>query len=362
MKYKREPNFVHGQSRFVGVILINLGTPESLSVSSIRMYLREFLSDSRIVELPSWIWKLVLNLLVLPFRPRSLIGKYSKIWLPEGSPLRVYSSYQSEQLNRLFSRYRQFIHVRHVMRYGKPSLEEAYDELRNLGCDRFLFFPLYPQYSSSTTGSAYDYFFSLLKKCRYIPEIKLVHHFHNHKAYINAMALHIKDFWSRNTVTEKLIFSFHGIPKSSWKSGDPYPCHCYQTAKLIADALGLSEDQYTVCFQSRFGRNPWVEPYTIDVIKNMARSGNKELTIVSPSFVSDCLETLEEIDVELRKSFLSNGGEALYVVPSLNDSCFWIYALEKIISEQLGAWLIPPSAEELECIRMRAMTAHDSDE
>ncbi|WP_092483393.1 ferrochelatase [Candidatus Ichthyocystis hellenicum] len=362
MKYKHESIFVHGQSRFIGVILVNLGTPAELSVASIRSYLQEFLSDSRVIEMPSWVWNIILRTVVLPFRPRALLSKYSKIWLSEGSPLRVHTLYQAKNLQKVFDQSQSFVRVRYAMRYGSPSLEEVYDELRDLGCDRFLLFPLYPQYASSTTGSVYDAFFSILGKCRYIPEIKLIHHFHTHKAYIDAMAVHIRDFWSRNAITDKLLFSFHGIPRISWTSGDPYPCYCHQTARLIAEELNLSKDQYEVCFQSRFGRANWVEPYTVNVIKKMASSGHKKITVVSPSFVSDCLETLEEISIELRDVFFSYGGEEFYVVPSLNDSHFWISALEKIVSEQLGTWLIPDSAEELECVKRRAMIAHDSHE
>lgn len=333
--------FKHTQGEAVGVLLINLGTPTAPSARALRRYLREFLSDTRVVELPRWKWWPILYLFVLTTRPRRSAALYRSIWWPEGSPLLAIGRRQAEGLERrLRQKLEGPLHVRLAMRYGRPSIQEGLRELSGLGCRRILLFPLYPQYASATTGSSLEAAFSELASWRWVPEVRTVGSYHDHPAYIRALANAIRESWQQEPPAERMLFSFHGIPLASFLAGDPYFCHCQKTARLVAAELGLAADRWEVAFQSRFGRDPWLEPATIDVVQEWGRQGLASLDVVCPGFAADCLETLEEIAITNREAFLHAGGSRFRYIPALNDRPEHLDALAAIAGEHLNGWRV----------------------
>lgn len=352
------PAFTHAQREAVGVLLINLGTPTNPTPKALRRYLREFLSDRRVVELPRWTWWPILNLFVLTTRPRRSAALYRRIWWPEGSPLLVISRRQAEGLE---ARLRQTtgvpLAVRLAMRYGSPSIREGLRELAAAGCRRILLFPLYPQYASATTGSSLEAAFRELASWRWVPEVRTVNSYHDHPAYIRAVATSIRERWQQEGEPEKLLFSFHGIPQKAFLAGDPYFCHCQKTARLVAAELGLSEDRWEVAFQSKFGRDPWLEPATIDVVQEWGRQGLASLDVVCPGFAADCLETLEEIAITNREAFHRAGGGRFRYIPALNDRPEHLAALAAIATEHVSGWRVADPEERVQ--RFRAfLVAH----
>ncbi len=357
MPYSPEPPFQHGQPTRVGVLLINLGTPEAPTPRAVRRYLKEFLWDPRVVELPRPLWWLILNGFVLPLRPRRSAQRYAQVWTPEGSPLRLHTERQAKLLlGFLGERIKPAPVVEYAMRYGHPPVAQALEQLKARGCDRVLIVPLYPQYSASTTASAFDAVFSAAKSMRNVPALRLVKHFHDHPRYIAALAGRVRDYWQQHGQGELLLMSFHGVPRSALDKGDPYHCECQKTGRLLAEALGLKPGEYRVTFQSRFGRAEWLKPYTADTLVALGRARTRRVDVICPGFVADCLETLEEIAIEGKALFLGAGGGEFHYIPALNERPDWIQALAELAESQLQGWLgVEPAAEALQRSRERAL-------
>lgn len=352
-----EPIYQHGTQMRTGVLLINLGTPDAPTANALRPYLKEFLSNPRIIEIPKWIWWPILHGIILNFRPKKSAEKYAQIWMPEGSPLKVYTERQTDLLrNALEKRTSPAPMVEYAMNIGSPSVADVMQRMSNQGCERILILPLFPQYAASSTAAAMDNVFATLNTMRNMPAIRTVKHYHDEPGYIAALAHNINDYWEQNGKPDKLIMSFHGVPRATLDKGDPYHCYCQKTGRLLAEALLLNADQYQVCFQSRFGRAEWLTPYTSDTLMQMGKDKIRRVDVVCPGFVSDCLETLEEIAIEARKTFLEAGGQTFHYIPCLNDRDDWIQALTDIAHRNLQGWLgLAQSKEETEQSRELAI-------
>lgn len=307
-----------------GILLVNLGTPDAPTPKALRSYLAEFLWDRRVTELPRWFWWLVLHGVILRIRPARSARLYEKVWTENGSPLLSISKAQAKILQQKLG---EEFKVVLAMRYGNPSIASGLEELRNV--ERIVVLPLYPQYASATTGSSFDAIADVLKTWRRVPDLRFISHYHDDSAYINALITQIKAYWNEHGVPDKLLFSFHGIPKRFAIAGDPYGDQCHTTAKLVA--LGLEIENWELVFQSRFGREEWLQPYTDHRLIALAKEGIKRVDVVCPGFSADCLETLDEINRENREIFLEAGGEEFHYIPALNDSDEHIEALVKIL-------------------------------
>ncbi len=321
------------------LLLVNLGTPESTSVSDVRAYLREFLSDPRVVEAPRAVWWFVLNGVILPFRPRKSAEAYEKIWNHERdeSPLKTITRAQAEGLA---ARLGGAARVDWAMRYGRPSIAGRIEALMREGHERIVVFPLYPQYSATTTGTVVDAVGDALKRMRHQPTVRFVPPYYDHPAHVEALAELLRaQLDALPFRPEKIIASYHGLPKSFVEKGDPYERQCRETSRLLREALGLAEEELITTFQSRLGRAEWLKPYTADTIAELARSGVKNLFVTTPAFSADCLETLEEIAIGAAEIFRENGGENFAVAPCLNDSEPGLRMLERIAREELCGWM-----------------------
>lgn len=339
MGYRPEPAYIHGSLAKTGVLLVNLGTPSAPTTRALRPYLKEFLSDRRVVEIPRALWWLILNGIILNTRPKKSARKYASIWTGEGSPLRVHTEKQALLLRGYLGERIKSPHtVAWAMRYGSPSIDSALAELHADGCDRILVLPLYPQYAASTTASVFDVVFESLAKMRNMPGLRLVKHFHDHPAYISALATRVNRYWMENGRPDKLILSFHGLPRYTLDKGDPYHCECHKTVRLLVQELGIDADMVLTTFQSRFGRGEWLKPYTIDTIKKLGKAKTGRVDVFCPGFVSDCLETLEEIGIENKAVFLKAGGKNFHHIPCLNDGHEWIQAMARIVADNLHSW------------------------
>jgi len=326
-----------------GVLLVNLGTPEAPTPGAVRRYLREFLSDPRVVTLPRLAWLPILYLFVLPFRPGRTAKKYAAIWTPDGSPLRVYHERQSQLLRgSIGERLRATIPVFAAMRYGRPSVREGLADLKAKGCDRVLVMPMYPQFAASTTASVEDAVKSGLRKWKPAPELRMIRDFHAHRAYAKAIAKNITDYWFKHGRPDRLVLSFHGIPKAAVDAGDPYQAQCLETGRLVATELGWMDKRTLITFQSRFGAAEWLKPYTADTLKRLGAEGVGRVDVACPGFAADCLETLEEIAIEGRAAFLKAGGKDFHYIPTTNDTPAWMTALSIIALENLHGWTPPP--------------------
>jgi ferrochelatase len=336
----REHAFEHGQPACAGVLLINLGTPDEPSTPALRRYLAEFLWDPRVVEIPRPLWWLILHGIILRTRPAQSAEKYRSVWTADGSPLLAISRRQTRSIqNRVQEHFQGPVQVALGMRYGNPSIGAALEQLRNTGITRLLVLPLYPQYSASTTATAFDKLADTLKTWRWLPELRMITHYHDDPDYIAAVAQSIQSARQQQQLkAEKLLFSFHGLPKRNLLLGDPYHCECHKTARLVSERLHLDEGSWSVAFQSRFGKAEWLKPYTSEQLKQWAESGIKSVDVVCPGFSADCLETLEEIEQENREVFVSAGGEHYRYIPALNDSANHINALVRIIERHTGGW------------------------
>ena len=356
MAFNKEPSFQHGQPAKTAVLYCNLGTPSAPTAPALRTYLAEFLGDSRVVEIPRPIWWLILHGIILRVRPKKSAAKYASIWTEGGSPLKVFTEKQSQSLGTALQERGHNVNVRYAMRYGQPSIPEQLDAFKAEGVQRVLIVPAYPQYSGTTTASVFDAVYRWGLKTRLIPEMRFVNHYHDDPRYIAALAQTVREHWATHGQAEQLVMSFHGVPARTLKLGDPYHCECHKTARLLAQALGLSREQYRVCFQSRFGKAKWLEPYTEPTVRELARQGVKSMDIVCPGFVSDCLETLEEIAMEVKEAFLEEGGEAYSYIPCLNDSPLWIQALEDLATSHLAGWPLQAApAHEAQASREAAL-------
>jgi len=322
--------------------MVQLGTPEAAEPTAVRRYLAQFLSDPRVVEIPRLLWMMILHGIILRFRPSASAKKYASIWTEAGSPLALHTVAQTDALaHRLAVSYPGLM-VRYAMRYGQPSIPRVMRELREQGMQRLIVLPLYPQYAASTTATVWDEVFSELIRWRNMPELRMVRSFHRDEAYIDALATRIREHWLQKGRGEKLVFSFHGVPKRSLLLGDPYHCECHVTARLLAEALDLDQDAYLVTFQSRFGRAEWLQPYTEPSLISLAQQGLKRVDVFCPGFVSDCLETLEEIAQEARHVFLEAGGESFEYITCLNERPDFIEALAQCVHRSTQDWQQAP--------------------
>jgi len=324
----------------IGVLLVNLGTPDSPSYFAVQRYLREFLGDRRVINTSRLIWLPLLYGLILPFRPIQTARKYRRIWLPEGSPLAVYSTRLTARVAAVLqARFGDQIRVELGMTYGNPSIAYALESLFKQDVKKLLVLPLYPQYCSSTTGSVFDRTSCALQRWRWLPETRFVNDYYHDAGYIDALASQILEHWAEAGERSHLMFSYHGIPTAYVAEGDPYQAQAEATTRSVASRLGLAPDQWSHCYQSRFGRVEWLQPYTQDTLKVLAARGVRKLTVVSPSFAVDCLETLEEVAIEYRDTFLELGGERLTLVPALNDDERHAEVLTAIVRNQLQGWV-----------------------
>jgi ferrochelatase len=325
----------------VGVLLVNLGTPEGTDYWPMRRYLSEFLSDRRVIEWPRWLWQPILQGIVLSVRPKKSGALYASIWNTERneSPLRTFTRSQAEKLAAELAS-EEGVVVDWAMRYGQPAIAARLDALNEAGCDRLLVFPLYPQYSAPTTATVNDVAFDALKKMRWQPALRTVAPYHDEPVYIDALAESIEaHLASLDFEPEVLIASYHGLPVSYFRKGDPYHCHCQKTSRLLRERLGWREGRLLTTFQSRFGPEEWLQPYTDKTVERLARDGVKRLAIVNPGFVSDCLETLEEIAVQNREIFLHHGGESFSHIPCLNDSPPGMRVITNVVVRELQGWI-----------------------
>jgi len=355
MTYQPEPTYTHGTPEKTGILLINLGTPDAPTPRAVRAYLKEFLSDPRVVEMPRALWWIILNGIILNTRPKKSAAKYASVWLPQGSPLRVHTEKQAALLQGfLGQRTRAPFVVEHAMRYGNPSIPSVLRKLKEQNCQRILVVPMYPQYAASTTATVNDIVFGELQQMRNTPALRTIKHFHDHPGYIRALATNINDYWIKHGRPDKLLMSFHGLPRYTLDKGDPYHCECQKTGRLLAQELGLKPEQYAVSFQSRFGKAAWLQPYTTATLKEWGKQKTGRVDVVCPGFVADCLETLEEIAQEGKEDFRHAGGGEYHYIPCLNDRNDWLHALTKLVLENLHGWLIEPDAAALEQSRLRA--------
>lgn len=373
MRFQTEPSFRHGQAPKTALLLVNLGTPDAPTPEAVRRYLAEFLSDPRVVELPKWLWQLILHGIILRTRPKKSAAKYASIWLDpsvnaqssRGSPLRYYTAQQAVQLQAALDRARPTssdLIVRYAMRYGHPAIHTELDQLKAEGVSRILIMPLYPQYSGTTTASVFDAIFAWGHRQRVIPELRFINRFHDHPSYIELLANNTRLAWQTNGQPEVLVMSFHGVPARTLQLGDMYHCECLKTARLLAQALGLKKEQYRVTFQSRFGKAQWLQPYTEPTIVGLAKAGIEHIAVICPGFVSDCLETLEEINLEVRHAFTHAGGKRFDYIPCPNDDAAWIDALAAIAQPHLSGWdSAAPSSLQRQHARALALSAGAKD-
>ena len=349
MSFATEPSFTHGQAptatSATAVLLCNLGTPDEPTAPAVRRYLKEFLGDPRVVEIPRALWWLILNGIILRVRPKKSAAKYASIWTPEGSPLKVWTEKQATMLRAYMAVRGHNVEVRYAMRYGNPSIASQLEQLKADGVTRVLVLPAYPQYSATTTASIFDAVYTWAAEVRRLPEFRFINHYHDAPGYIDALADNIRAHWRQNGKAAHLVMSFHGVPERTLKLGDPYHCECYKTARLLGEKLGLEKGSYTVTFQSRFGKAKWLEPYTEPTLVKMAQSGTESVDVVCPGFTGDCLETLEEINMEARHAFLSAGGKDFRYISCLNDSPVWVAALAEFTAQHLAGWPTQDKAE-----------------
>lgn len=357
MTFQAEPSFTHGTPEKIAVLLINLGTPDAPTPSAVRRYLKEFLSDPRVIEIPRPVWWLILNGIILNTRPKKSAAKYESVWLPEGSPHKVYTDRLTSLLQGYLWERTQGapLVVDYAMRYGNPSIPDVLRKLKEQNCQRILLVPLYPQYAASTVATACDKVFAELQQMRNAPALRTIKHFHDDAGYINAAAQNIRNYWTLHGRPDKLVMSFHGLPRFTLDKGDPYHCECMKSGRLIAEELRLKQDQYLITFQSRFGRAEWLQPYTAATLKQLGKQKTRRVDMVCPGFITDCLETLEEINMEVRDEFLRAGGGEYHYIPCLNAHPDWVHALTNLVLDNLHGWLDKPDAAELEQGRLRAL-------
>ncbi len=332
--------FDHRRPAKVGVLLSNLGTPDAATPAALRVYLKEFLSDPRVIELPRWKWLPILHLFILTTRPKMSAALYRKVWTAEGSPLLVTSQRQRAGIEqRLRSRFGDGVCVALGMRYGNPSIAAAMRELAAAGCSRVVVLPLYPQYAAATAGSTFDAVFAALQKTRWVPGLRTIETYHDEPGYIAALAASVRERWQAEGPPEKLLMSFHGMPQRYFDDGDPYFCYCQKTARLLAEALALPDDRWLLSFQSLFGKEEWLKPYTDRTVERLAREGVRALDVICPGFSADCLETIEEIDELNREIFLHHGGEKFRFISCLNERDDHLDLLAARVARELAGWV-----------------------
>jgi ferrochelatase len=357
MRFSAEPPHQHGQAPTTAILLCNLGTPDAPTPQAVRRYLAQFLADPRVVEIPKLLWWLILHGIILRVRPAKSAAKYASVWLPEGSPLKVWTQRQARMLAGYLGERGHRVTVAFAMRYGMPAIGAELDALKAAGATRILVLPMYPQYCAATTASVNDAIYQWAQKVRALPELRFVNRYHDDPAYIAALAKRVSDHWMSHGRPDKLVMSFHGMPRRTLELGDPYHCECLKTARLVAQRLDLKDDQWVVTFQSRFGKAEWLQPYTEPTLVALAHKGVKRVDVMCPGFTADCLETLEEIAQEARDAFLQAGGAEFNYIPCLNDQHEWIAALSALAIRHMQGWdtVAPPEAAALDAQRRRAL-------
>lgn len=338
-KYIGNEVFDHSTPASTGILITNLGTPDEPSPRAVRCYLAEFLSDPRVIETPRIIWWPILHGIILRTRPRRSAHAYSKVWTENGSPLLDITRKQAAAVHEeLKARVPGPVHVEVAMRYGNPSIPDALKRLKQAGIQRLLVFPLYPQYSATTTASTIDAVTGVLRTWRWLPELRVINHYHDDPGYISALVDSIRNHWASEDKAEKLMFSFHGLPRKYFSAGDPYYCECMKTARLVAEQLELGDEAWQVSFQSRFGLQEWLQPYTDKTLMQWGKSGVDSVDVICPGFAADCLETLEEINIQNRKLFIANEGKRYAYIPALNDDSAHISVLIELILKHCQGW------------------------
>jgi len=340
MKYLGKSDYEHGTSEKLGILVVNLGTPDAPETKAVRRYLAEFLSDPRIIELPRILWKAILHGVILRVRPAKSAEAYEEVWDEQtGSPLLHNSEKQVAGIQHaLQSQFGDSVVVTLGMRYGSPSIDHAISQLEAQNVRRMLVLPMYPQYSGTTTASVFDAVTTRLQHTRWIPETRFINQYCDEPAYIKSLANSVRESWDKNGRGELLVTSYHGIPKRYLMNGDPYHCLCHKTSRLLAHELGISDDKIKVVFQSRVGREEWLQPYCDETMKSLPGTGVKSIDVISPAFSADCLETLEEIEGENKEYFMENGGERFHYIPCLNDRADHIDMLTKLIERHCQGW------------------------
>ncbi len=343
--YRSTPEFEHGLPESTGVLLVNLGTPDAPTTGAVRRFLKEFLSDPRVVEYPRLIWWLILNLVILLVRPSRSAAAYQKIWTTQGSPLLVHSQAIANKLReRMTSVAEDSVHLELAMTYGEPAIADAVDKLLAKGVRRIVTLPLYPQYSGTTTAAVFDAVAREFGQLRWLPESRFINDYHDASGYIDALAASVRENWQENGRGEKLLMSFHGVPQSTLRNGDPYHCQCQKTARLLAENLGLADDEWLLSFQSRVGREEWLGPYTDKTVMALGKQGLRRVDVICPGFSTDCLETLEEIAMQNAGFFSAAGGGTLHYIPALNARDDHIQFLAKLVQQHIENW--PSGADE----------------
>lgn len=357
-RFHPEPPHTHGSPQGTAVVLVNLGTPEAPTAPALRRYLKQFLSDPRVVEIPRPIWWLILNGIILNTRPAKSAAKYASVWMEGGSPLKVYTERQAKLLQGLLgARGLGAVRVEWAMRYGMPGIPATLDRLKAEGVQRILVLPLYPQFAASTTASVMDEVADWIKHTRNLSELRLIRNYHDDPGYIAALAASVREHWTRAGRGEVLLMSFHGLPRRSLDLGDPYFCECQKTGRLLAAALELPESAYRITFQSRFGRAEWLQPYTQPTLEKLPAEGIRKVDVICPGFVADCLETLEEIAMECKVAFLGAGGDTFRYIPCLNDRPDWIAALADIATRHIAGWPVSVAADPASAQRAKKFGA-----
>lgn len=353
-RYRGSDKPAHEQAPATGILITNLGTPDAPTPAALRRYLAEFLSDPRVIETSKLIWWPILYGIILNLRPRKSAAAYAKVWTDDGSPLLAISRRQVAGLReRVTQRLDGPVVVELAMRYGNPSIRAALEAMHAANVRRLLVFPLYPQYSATTTASTFDAVADVLKGWRWLPELRMINHYHDHPAYIGALAESIRVHQAIHGKADRLLFSFHGLPRKYFTAGDPYFCECHKTARLVATALQLDDSEWTLAFQSRFGPTEWLKPYTGDVLEGWARQGIHRVQLICPGFSADCLETLEEIQIQYREQYVAAGGREFGYIPALNDSPAHLDVLGDIIVEHCQGWETNPADQQPGRIRER---------
>ena len=338
MKYEGEKNYKHGKKERIGILITNLGTPDKPNKEALKTYLKEFLSDPRVIEIPRMIWQAILRLIILNLRPQKSAKLYKSIWKKEGGPLLVMLQKQKKGIQKTLRKNSKNLEIEIGMRYGNPSIKLGLERLKSKSCRKILVLPLYPQYCAATTGSTFDKVTEILRKWRWIPEIRFVNNYFEESMYIECLVKSIKESWKKFGKTQKLIFSYHGVPKKYLLKGDPYYCFCQKTTRLVAERMKLKKKDYITTFQSRFGPGEWLQPYTDKTLEELPKKGIKKIHILSPGFSSDCLETLEELEVQNKENFLSSGGERYNYIKCLNDDPQHLKMLGFLILNHIKGW------------------------
>ncbi len=328
---------LHNKKANVGVLITNLGTPEAPTAAGLRTFLREFLSDPRVVEIPRIVWMIILHGIILRVRPKKSAALYKSVWTDEGSPLMVISKQQEVKIRQsLTEKYGDDVTLALAMRYGEPTIEKALNSFQESGVNDIVILPLYPQYSGPTTASTFDAVVKTIQKWRWIPSLRFISGYHDNPKYIKALAHSVTQHIEQHGKPDKLVLSYHGMPKLFLEQGDPYYCFCSMTTRLVTEELGFDKDDFEMTFQSRFGKAEWLKPYTDVTLEKLAQDGHKHIAIISPAFSADCLETLEELEHENRAVFIEAGGETYHYIPALNDDELHIEALVDVISTSIN--------------------------